>query len=125
MVGVARAHEGAQLVPRVRLHLLAFEWRAPEWPRSRRKKVPALPVRPAQPAQPSQHCLPTAHRFVFFRDGSFEKHCWPDRRNHKRYAYKSSSDLRNPLRRWSEWGEPGAMARLGVVSEGLGDSDGE
>ena len=121
MVGVARANDRAQqLVPLVRFRMERLG------PPSRRKKVLALPVRPAQPAQPSQHCLPTAHRFVFFRDGSFEKHCWPlPEQNYKRYAYKPSSARWNPLRRWSEWGEPGAMARLGVVSEGLGDSDGE
>ena len=119
MVGVDPANDRAQqlLVPLVRFRMES-SW-APT-------KVPALPVRPAQPAQPSQHCLPTAHRFVFFRDGSFEKHCWPyPEQNHKRYAYKPSSARWNPLRRWSEWGEPGAMARLGVESEGEGDSDGE
>ena len=79
--------------------------------------LPALPVRPAQPAQPSQPCLPPAHRFVFFPDGSFQKHTWRDG-HYKQMCFGAKQDHKeNPLRRWSEWWEPGARARLGIVHD--------
>ena len=83
----------------------------------RPEALPALPVRPAQPAQPSQPCLPPAHRFVFFPDGSFQKHTWRDG-HYKQMCFGAKQDHKeNPLRRWSEWWEPGARARLGIVHD--------
>ena len=39
-----------------------------------------------------------------WRDGDYKRMCFGGKQDHKE----------NPLRRWSEWWEPGARARLGV-----------
>jgi len=77
---------------------------------------PACPARKACPACPALSALPApAHRFIFFPDGSYQKHMWRDG-DYKRICFGGKQELKeNPLRRWSEWWEPGARARLGVV----------
>ena len=40
-----------------------------------------------------------------WRDGDYKPFCFGGKQEHKE----------NPLRHWSEWWEPGARARLGVV----------
>ena len=44
---------------------------------------------------------PCARRFVFFRDGSFEKHAWVD--GDEKLTRYGGNHKDNPLRRGSEW----------------------